>query len=290
MHGASLLRRHPRRRVGVHAAERLDPATGLKAPSGPNHAQLPPGWRSETRTVPGTDGAEPQAITCCVNELGMDFVQVPPGEFMMGSQWRERGAEAGERPQHQVRITRAFYMGAHEVTQEQYARVMGTTRRSTTAPGSPVESVSWDDAVEFCARLSKDGCDLPPADRGGVGIRLPRRQHDAYCFGDDPDGLGDYAWYINNSGEQTHPVGLKKPNAWGLYDMSMATSGSGARTGTAATGATSPWTRSARTRGPTGSCAAGRGSTIRWRCAAPAGAETSPPTGPTTRASGWSAC
>jgi len=113
-------------------------------------------------------------------------------------------------------------MGIHEVTQEQYTAVTGTNPSAFKGKTHPVVRVSWDDATAFCKALSS---------RTGRTVRLPTEAEWEYAcragsttrfhFGDDVNhtSLGDYAWYDANSGESTHPVGRKKPNAWGLYDM-----------------------------------------------------------------------
>jgi len=198
-----------------------EPSQSAQAPG--DTKELPKGWRTETRTIPvkalATGQLEPQTITCYVNELGMDFVLIRPGEFMMGSARGEPGREPGEGPQHQVRITKGFFIGAHEVTQEEYARVMGKSPSKHPGAQNPVERVSWTDAVEFCARLSKEGCTyrLPTEAEWEYACRAGSTT--AYCCGDDVGELEKYAWYESDSGEQTHEVGLKQPNAWGLYDV-----------------------------------------------------------------------
>ena len=111
------------------------------------------------------------------------------------------------------------------VTQEQYERVMGKNPSQFKGPQNPVETVSWDDAVEFCRKLSA----LPEEKEAGRLYRLPteaeweyacRAGSEAdYCFGDDKAQLDQYAWYDKNSGGTTQAVGLKKPNEWGLYDV-----------------------------------------------------------------------
>ena len=146
------------------------------------------------------------------SSIGMKLRLIPAGEFMMGLQ------ELG--PQHKVRITKPFYLGVTEVTQEQYEKVMGKNPSKFKGAGNPVEQVSWDDAVEFCKRLSAEEgktyrlateAEWEYACRAGTTTR--------YSFGDDPASLGEYAWYSDNSDGKTHPVGEKKPNAWGLHDM-----------------------------------------------------------------------
>ncbi len=153
----------------------------------------------------------------------MKLAPIPAGEFTMGSPTNEVGRyrnDDSESPQHRVRITKPFYMGATEVTQRQYEAVMGTNPSHYKGPDRPVEDVTYVDAVEFCRRLNE---------KAGTAVRLPTEAEweyacragttTAYYYGADPKQLSDYAWYDDDSGGQTHPVGLKKPNAWGLYDM-----------------------------------------------------------------------
>jgi formylglycine-generating enzyme required for sulfatase activity len=150
----------------------------------------------------------------------MKLVLIRPGKFMMGSPDSEEGHKADEGPQHQVTISKPFYMGVTEVTQAQFEAVMGTNPSKFKGPTNPVESVTWDEAVEFCRRLSE---------KTGKTFRLPTEAEWEYAcragtktrfsFGDSESVLGDYAWCTSNSGGKTHPVGQKKPNAWGLYDM-----------------------------------------------------------------------
>ena len=111
-------------------------------------------------------------------------------------------------------------MGKYVVTQEQYEKVMGANPSHFKGAKNPVEKVSWDDAQDFCKKLSATS---------GKTVRLPTEAEweyacragstTAYCFGDSENGLAEYAWYSSNSDGKTHPVGEKKPNAWGLYDM-----------------------------------------------------------------------
>jgi formylglycine-generating enzyme required for sulfatase activity len=121
-----------------------------------------------------------------------------------------------------VTISQPFYLGSHPVTQAQWEAVMGSNpSRFGGKPEHPVEGVSWDEVQQFLQRLN--------ARRDGNIYRLPSEAQweyacragstGAYCFGDDEEQLGAYAWYDDNSGGMTHPVGQKQPNAWGLYDM-----------------------------------------------------------------------
>jgi formylglycine-generating enzyme required for sulfatase activity len=115
-----------------------------------------------------------------------------------------------------------FAIGKYPVTQEQYQAVIETNPSHFQGnPQNPVESVSYGDAQAFCQKLSQVT---------GKNYRLPTESEWEYAcragtttdyyFGDDANQLGDYAWYYGNSQKTTHPVGQKKPNSWGLYDMS----------------------------------------------------------------------
>jgi formylglycine-generating enzyme required for sulfatase activity len=167
------------------------------------------------------------------NGVNLEMVLVPAGEFMMGSPDSDSNAQGDEKPRHPVRITKPFYLGKYLVTQEQWGAVMGSNPSSFKAPKNPVETVSWDDCQQFLNRLNGRvgrAERAPPGNRAGEGdFRLPTEAQweyacragstGKYCFGDSETQLGEYAWYSDNSGGKTHPVGEKKPNAWGLYDM-----------------------------------------------------------------------
>ncbi|MHC4202193.1 MAG: formylglycine-generating enzyme family protein, partial [Planctomycetota bacterium] len=151
----------------------------------------------------------------------MEFVYVKPGVFMMGgTEDPKHGWQGVEKPKHKVAITLGFYIGKYEVTQAQYEAVMGGNPSKWKEPNRPVEQVTWHEATELC-RLATE--------RTRKQFRLPTEAEwefacrasstGRYCFGSDEGGLGDYAWYGSNSGGQTHPVGQKKPNAWGLHDV-----------------------------------------------------------------------
>jgi len=155
----------------------------------------------------------------CGGGVMMEFVLIPAGEFTMGSPAPD-SVTWDKRPQHQVKFLKPFYMARHEVTQAQYQAVMGTNPSHFKGADLPVDTVSWYDATEFCRRLEE---------RVGRRVRLPTEAKWEYAcragtttryhFGDSADDLGKHAWYWDNSGEKTHAVGGKPPNAWGLHDM-----------------------------------------------------------------------
>ncbi|MFN0128196.1 MAG: formylglycine-generating enzyme family protein [Verrucomicrobiales bacterium] len=145
----------------------------------------------------------------------LEMVLVPAGEFMMG--------DKENKPAHKVKITRPFYLGKYEVTQKQWEAVMGNNPSRFKGARNPVEQVSWDDCQKFIETLNaKAGLQagrfaLPTeaqweyASRGGRETR--------YCYGDEKPGLVEYGWFSDNSGSRTQPVGGRKPNDWGLFDM-----------------------------------------------------------------------
>jgi formylglycine-generating enzyme required for sulfatase activity len=163
---------------------------------------------------------------------GVVLVPIPGGTFMMGS--RPGVGSDDERPQRQVTLS-PFLMSATTVTQAQYQAVTGTNPSHFKGDDRPVEQVSWEDAVDFCNTLSRREGLQPAYDAqrtllpNANGYRLPTEAQWEYacragnpsqwCFGDDEKKLSEYAWFGQNSGNETHPVGTKKPNAWGLYDM-----------------------------------------------------------------------
>jgi formylglycine-generating enzyme required for sulfatase activity/WD40 repeat protein len=190
------------------------------------------------------------------NTIGMELVLIPAGKFTMGSPKEEEVGKSyfpsfgGPETQHEVEISRAFYMGAYEVTQQQYEAVMGRNPSyfSRTREGKeevkdqntgvfPVEMVSWDDAVEFCKRLS----DLPGENRRGRVYRLPTEAEWEYACRGGASSQQYAAFYFGNSlsweqanfnGEapfgnaprgprslRTTKVGSYQRNGFGLYDM-----------------------------------------------------------------------
>jgi formylglycine-generating enzyme required for sulfatase activity len=152
------------------------------------------------------------------NSIGMAFVHIPAGTFMMGSPDADPDAKDWEKPAHRVTISQPFYLGKYPVIQAQWEAVMDhNPSRFKGNSNHPVDSVSWDDAQAFMHKLSER--------EGGVDYCLPTEAQWEYAcragtrtsrYHPDLDAI---AWYQLNSASQTHPVGEKLPNAWGLYDM-----------------------------------------------------------------------
>jgi len=132
-----------------------------------------------------------QDITSLPPDFNLEMVDIPAGKFNMGSNEYDQ-----EKPIHEV-IMPAFQIGKYPITQAQYQAVMGNNpSRFSGNPQNPVESVTWFNAQAFCERTET-----------------------LFSFGDDKEQLGDYAWFRTNSNNETHPVGEKLPNPWGIYDM-----------------------------------------------------------------------
>ena len=155
----------------------------------------------------------------------LEMIAIPGGTFWMGSPDGEGNDD--EYPRHQVTVA-PFYMGKYPVTQAQWQTVMGNNPSHFKGADRPVETVSWKNCQEFMQKLNATH-PVETHGRASLQFRLPSEaeweyacragMQTAYFFGDDPAQLGNYAWFDDNSGDETHPVGQKKPNAFGLYDM-----------------------------------------------------------------------
>lgn len=154
------------------------------------------------------------------NSIGMEFVYIPPGSFIMGD---DKGkTEANKTEPHSVTLSQGYWLQTTEVTQEQWQKVMGTLPSTFKGRTNPVETVSWEDARTFIDKLN--------AKEKTLAYRLPSEAeweyatragtNTTYFFGEDEDKLAQYAWYGKNAGDnRTHPVAARHPNQWGLYDM-----------------------------------------------------------------------
>jgi WD40 repeat protein len=149
----------------------------------------------------------------------IEFVRIPAGSFTMG----DGDGYFDERPAHDVRITQPFWLGKYEVTQEQWQAVMRNNPSERKDPKKPVHNTSWEDCQAFVrklnARFAGTGAKfgLPTEAQWEYACRAGGASH--FSFGDDAGQLAEYAWFEGNSDNKTHPVGEKKPNAWGLCDM-----------------------------------------------------------------------
>ena len=198
-----LKKRSPARALGFEPIDTLD------------KAGLTPAFPQRLRDLDAARAQE--AEERIANSIGMWLQRINPGTFTMGSASDQ--SDNDEQPVREVAVSQPFYIGMYEVTQAQYEDVMGANPSRFKGPRRPVEQVSWEDAREFCRRLSK---------REGVAYRLPTEAEweyacragtqTTYFWGDAFDER--YAWASPNSGMTTHEVGATRPNPWGLYDMS----------------------------------------------------------------------
>lgn len=161
-------------------------------------------------------------ITITVNGVSFDMVKVEAGSFIMGCT-SEQGdnCHEDESPYHRVTITRDYYIGKYEVTQELWQAVMGTNPSHRKAYDHPVENVNWKDCYFFCAELSRltgRSFRLPTEAEWEYAARGGKKSANAIYSGSS--SASDVAWCLINSGNQTHPVGKLRPNELGIYDMS----------------------------------------------------------------------
>jgi formylglycine-generating enzyme required for sulfatase activity len=168
-----------------------------KTPSSAQHASA------------GADGPQPSSRVRENQKDGLTYIWIPPARFMMGCSPGDGQCKSDEKPPHPVNISKGFWMGKTEVTQEAYQRVMGQNPSRFEGAQRPVENVSWEDADDYC---------------GKVTLRLPTEAEWEYAARAGTAGprygeLDKIAWYFGNSGRETKPVGALQPNSFGLYDM-----------------------------------------------------------------------
>jgi formylglycine-generating enzyme required for sulfatase activity len=212
--------------------------TGVKPnyPSSIVHQETntPPTIPTSPLSKPQKDNGQIGSYISPYDMMGMKFVSIPVGSFQMGS----TNGDADERPVHLVSLS-GFDMSAYEITQGSYKEVMRTNPSKNTGDDNlPVENVSWWDAIKFCNALSvKAGLqrcyneNTGDCDFSKNGFRLPTEAEweyacragttTKYYTGDEESDLEQAGWYRNNKNKksETHPVGKKIPNAWGLFDM-----------------------------------------------------------------------
>ncbi len=183
-------------------------------------------------TVWPDDKAKPTAeADAILKRFADEFIVITPGKgkfpasFVMGS---NKGGAASEQPAHQVSLAKPFAMAKYEVTQELYQAVMGTNPSRWKGPRNSVEKVSWDEAVAFCRKVTQELRRLGMLRKEEI-IRLPTEAEweylcragttTAYSFGEDANELTQYCWFTGNAKGNDPPVGAKKANPWGFYDM-----------------------------------------------------------------------
>ncbi len=164
--------------------------------------------------------ARVEVVLDAARKIKMEFVRIDSGTFTMG----ERGGDA-DATEHEVSLSKAFWMQTTETTQEQWEAVMGSNPSDFTGADLPVENVSWEECRKFLERLNAKAKEQ----LNGRSASLPTEAEWEYAcragtttkwsFGDDEPKLGGYAWYDANSDSKTHAVGRKTPNGWGLHDM-----------------------------------------------------------------------
>lgn len=193
----------------------------------PKQIDVKPGAELRLR---GKYSAAPSISILLPGNIPLEMVWIPAGTFLMGMYPGEQdGLQYIESPQHQVTISKGFYMGKYEVTKEQWETVMGTTPWEgelylNTDPSSPAFNMSWLEAQAFMTeirKLTKRRFGLPTEAQWEYACRAGTTTR--YHWGDDPaySLINDYAWTYNNTGTEhyEHVVGLKLPNQWGLFDM-----------------------------------------------------------------------
>ena len=254
---AFLIRRGEEKILEVSYTPNVPPA-GRSEPSpsdaSPTASTPAAGRKAIVKTEPSAlASSDPEYITTRTGQIKLK--RIPAGTFLMGSPYDGNDAENDAKPQHHVRITRPFYLGVYEVTQAQYEAVTGDNPSWFSANGGgkdqvagrstdrhPVENVSWFDAVKFCNKLDDEmegqavfyeinGDDVRVPKWSQTGYRLPTEAEWEYACranaptvtrfssGNDAASLGAFAWHAGNSGKKTHPVGEKRANGFGLFDI-----------------------------------------------------------------------
>ena len=155
----------------------------------------------------GSKAGERTVVT--VNNVDFAFRWCPAGTFTMGAPKSEHNVHFEDEKQHQVTLTKGFWMLETEVTQKQWNAIMDYNPSEFKGDNLPVECVSWNDCHDFC---NITGLQLPTTAQWEYACR-------SQSAGDYAGNLDEMAWYESNSGGKSHPAGTKKPNSWGLYDM-----------------------------------------------------------------------
>ena len=208
--------------IGCLAADRKVKVAATAASAIPSWAKVSKEQIAEARKL-----GVPVAFA---NAVGVKFVLVPAGEFMMGSADNETGRYKEEGPQHKVKVRKAFYISIHQVTQGQWKAAMGTTPwdgqpHSPNVANHAVNYVNWNDATAFCAKVGvkdKRAYSLLSEAEWEYACRAgTKTPYNVECDPVDLNSIRKFAWVasFSNTSFGTRKVGARKPNAWGLYDM-----------------------------------------------------------------------
>ncbi len=201
----------------------VNPSAQAPAPSvGARPQGTQPGATPGTLEKPrGAEEGHPWTVP----DLNLEMVYVHPGGFTLGSPDSEKGRYKNESPQTQVTLTKGYWLGKTAVTQGQWEALMTDNPSNVKGADRPVDRVTWDDATEFCRKLTERERAAGRLTDGYV-YALPTEAQWEYACRAGTTGpyagagnLDNLGWYSLNSGGTTHPVGQKQPNAWGLYDM-----------------------------------------------------------------------
>jgi len=195
--------------LGIACGKRLHPARGALPLVGVKTKELAEAKVGDVRVID-------------LGDAKLELCGIPAGTFIMGSPISEAFREARE-SQHEVKLTKAFWLGRTELSQKQWEAVMGNNPSEFRGPDLPVVNVSWDDATTFCRKLNERR--LLPTD---WQWSLPTEAQWEYAcragtMGPFSGNLDEMAWHITEDAPESmrrpHCVGTKQPNAWGLYDM-----------------------------------------------------------------------
>lgn len=166
---------------------------------------------------------QPETMTLKVGDAEFTMSRVDAGTFTIGPVAGDKDVTPEEKPAHKVDLTGNYYIGQTEVTQELYKAVMGTNPSNFTGMKNlPVEQVSYNDAIEFCKRLSEmtgKTFTLPTEAQWEYAARGGQKSPEQPEIYAGSNNINDVTWYEENSNGKTHPVATKAPNALGIYDM-----------------------------------------------------------------------
>lgn len=200
--------------LGAFLALALIPSCGDSQPSKPLNTIL------DARKMRADEVGVPiDMILNVTDKITIALVFIPAGKYLKGSPLSEKDRLPDE-TQKPVAIEQPFYIGKYEITQNQYAAVMSSNPSLYLSADAPVETVSWEMAKQFCEKLSaltSQTIALPSENQWEYACRAETTT--PFCAGTTAEDLNSVAWFRENTHERTQPVGQKRPNAWGLYDM-----------------------------------------------------------------------